>query len=344
MLQTDYLPLIELLKEDRVISAMASARIQRWTLTLSNYQYHLGYRPSTKICHVDGLSRLPLPDTHGRVSVPEEVVLALTTMNDKPITAEHIARWTATDPIISCVLQFVERGWPCDVCIRKDELSVQHGVLMWGARIIVSPKGDTLFKELHETHPGIVKMNALARSYIWWPGLDDEAEMCVKDCTTCQLHSKQPPVAQLHLWEWPGRTWHRIHIDYAGPFEGRMILIIVDAHSNCIDAHVVSAATTSTTVTKLRQTFVILGLPSTVVSDNGSCFCSVEFGQFCRANTIKHIKFSPYHPSSNSLAERSVHTVKAGLNKTNGNIDDRLYIFLARYMVTPQATTGRAPS
>ena len=147
---------------------------------------------------------------------------------------------------------------------------------MWGARVIVPPKGrDTLLKELHETHPGIVKMKALARSYIWWAGLDAEIEMFVKDCTTCHLHSKQPPVAPLRPWEWPGRTWHRINIDYAGPFEGRMILIIVDAHSKYIDAHVV-AATTSATLTKLRQTFAILGLPSAVVSDNGSCFCSEE--------------------------------------------------------------------
>ena len=36
LLQTDHMPLLGLLKEDRTISAMASARIQRWALTLSN--------------------------------------------------------------------------------------------------------------------------------------------------------------------------------------------------------------------------------------------------------------------------------------------------------------------
>ena len=348
VLQTDHLPLIGLLKEDRAISAMTSARIQRWALTPSNCQYHLEYRPGMSIRHAGELSRLPLPDTPGRVPVPEEMVLALTTMNDTPITAEHIARWTAPDPILSQVLQFVERGWPCDVTRdcesytrRKHELGVQHGVLMWGARVFVPPKGrDTLLNELHETHPGIVKMKALARSYIWWSGLDTEIEMCVKDCTTCQLHRKEPPVAPLHPREWPGLKWHRIHINYAGPFEGHMILIIVDAHSKYIDAHVVSAATTSATLTKLRQTFAILGLASTVVSDNGSCFCIEEFEQFCRANGIKHTKSSPYHPYRNGLAERAVQTVKAGLKKTNGNLEDRLYTFLARYRVTPQATTG----
>ena len=37
-IQTDHKPLLGLLKEDRAISPMASARIQRWALTLSNYQ------------------------------------------------------------------------------------------------------------------------------------------------------------------------------------------------------------------------------------------------------------------------------------------------------------------
>ena len=158
---------------------------------------------------------------------------------------------------------------------------------MWGARIVVPPKGiDTLLKELHETHPGIVKMKALARSYIWWPGLDTEIEMCVNDCMTSQLHNKQPPVEPLHPWEWPGRTWHSIHIDYAGLFEGRMIFIIVDVHSKYIDARDVSAAMISATLPKLRQTFAMLWLPSTVVSENESCFCSDGFELFCRANRI----------------------------------------------------------
>ena len=167
----------------------------------------------------------------------------------------------------------------------------------------------------------------------------------MKDCSTCQVYSKQPPVAPLHPWAWPGRTWHRIHIDYAGPFEGRMLLIIVDAHSKYIDAHVVSAATISVTLTKLRQTFATLGLPSTLVSDNGSCFTSEEFEQFCRANGIKHIKSSPYHPSGNGLAGLgAAQTVKARLNKTFGNLEDRLYTFLSHYRVIPHAATGRAPA
>ena len=107
-------------------------------------------------------------------------------------------------------------------------------------------------------------MKAVARNYLWWPGLDTEIEMRVEDGAIRQLHSKQPPAAPLHPWEWPGQTWHWAHIDCASPFEGRMILIIVDVHNTYIDVRVVSAATTSATITKLRQTFAGVCLPNII--------------------------------------------------------------------------------
>ena len=118
-----------------------------------------------------------------------------------------------------------------------------------------------------------------------------------------------------------------------------MLLIIVDAHSKFIDAHIVSSAPTSVTLTKLRQTFSFTGLRHTIVSDNGSCFTSDEFEQFWRANGIKHVS-----SSSNGAAERAVQTVKCGLRKTKGNLEDRLYTLLTRYRVAPHGTTGRAPA
>ena len=77
---------------------MASARIQRWALTPSNYQHTLEYKPGPSIGHADVLSRLPLPYVPTQVPVPEEAVLALSTMDETLITADTIANWTAKDP------------------------------------------------------------------------------------------------------------------------------------------------------------------------------------------------------------------------------------------------------
>ena len=54
-------PLQYLLNENKAVPAMASARLQRWALTLSAYHHTISCRPGEKIANSDGLSRLPLP-------------------------------------------------------------------------------------------------------------------------------------------------------------------------------------------------------------------------------------------------------------------------------------------
>ena len=62
-------------------------------------------------------------------------------------------------------------------------------------------------------------------------------------------------------------------------------------------------------------------------------------------NGIRHLTSAPYHPATNGSAERAVQTLKAGLKKVPGNsLEERLDRFLFQYSITPQSTTGFAPS
>lgn len=94
------------------------------------------------------------------------------------------------------------------------------------------------------------------------------------------------------------------------------------------------------TISKLRTLFATHGLPEQIVSDNGAGFWSAEFHHFTAQNGIKHIFTSPYHPSSNGLAERAVQIFKNTVSKLEGPIDLRLLRFLLNYRVTPQTTTA----
>ena len=53
---------------------------------------------------------------------------------------------------------------------------------------------------------------------------------------------------------------------------------------------------------------------------------------------------SPFHPSSNGLAEKAVQPVKSGLKKMRGDLEDRLISVLFKYRITPHTTTGETPS
>ena len=122
--------------------------------------------------------------------------------------------------------------------------------------------------------------------------LDKDLEKMVQRCDTCQLHNKSPPAAPLHPWDWPEKLWTHIHIDYAGPFLGKM-LSVVDATSKRVETHIMSSTTSTATVNKLREIFAQHRLPEVLVSDNAANFISEEFATFVRKNGIIHVTSAP---------------------------------------------------
>ena len=167
----------------------------------------------------------------------------------------------------------------------------------------------------------------------------------VRKCEKCQLNQKTPALAALHPWEWPRRPWARIHIDHAGPFQGKLFLVVVDAHSKWLDVVTVPSTTSQATVKAFKPMFACHGLPELIVSDNGTAFTSLEFQEFLKRNGVRHITSAPYHPATNGLAERAVQSFKEGLKKSaDGDIETRLARFLFHYQTTPHTTTGITPA
>ena len=349
---TDHKPLVSLFDVRKAIPQMGSPRVQRWAVHLSAYEYKIVYKEGKSHANADALSRLPLRGT-GSEKEETEQVLMMDLLDDSLVDTQQLKRWTARDVILSQVHEYVLKGWPTKPGSqfqpyhqRQMELSVRDGCVLWGARVIIPTKGrEKILKLLHQSHSGMSRMKSLARSYVWWPGMDQDVEKEVRACEECQKHQKSPPSAPLHPWEWPEAPWSRIHMDYAGPFLGEMFLIIVDSHSKWMDVYPMKTSTSHATIEKLRQSFSIFGLPKMAVSDNGSCFTSAEFETFMKNNGIQHVRSAPFHPSSNGLAERAVQTFKDGMLKTKGEtIQTRVSRFLFSYRITPHATTGLSPA
>ncbi|XP_058811007.1 uncharacterized protein K02A2.6-like [Topomyia yanbarensis] len=191
-------------------------------------------------------------------------------------------------------------------------------------------------------------MKGIARSFVYWPGIDTDIEKTAKSCAECARQAHAPSKFSEHHWQYPNGPWERIHIDYAGPVAGSMLLIIVDAYSKWLEVKVTNSMTTAATIGIIDELFSRYGAPVTIVSDNGPQFTSAEFKEFLQNSGVKFHKLSaPYHPATNGQAERYVQTTKDALKAmgtTASTLQSNLNNFLQRYRIAPHATTGESPS
>ncbi|UYV67469.1 K02A2.6-like [Cordylochernes scorpioides] len=170
--------------------------------------------------------------------------------------------------------------------------------------IIPDSLREYVLKIIHENHIGVNKMKTLARSSVYWPGMDEQIEKLSKSCSTCMENTSKLPKQEFTEWTPPNKVWKRIHLDYFY-FAGKTFLILVDAHSNWIECQMVPNTSAGFCIDFLRECLARYGIPEVAVMDNGPPFRSYEIKTFFERNGI-HAMFSPaYHPESNGLAEVS---------------------------------------
>lgn len=199
------------------------------------------------------------------------------------------------------------------------------------------PKGkiDDKFQVREESLSLVI---AIARSYVYWPGLDKDIEHMVKACQLCASAAKssvhQPP----EKWAEVTGPWKRVHVDSAGPIDDMYFLVIVDAFTKWPEIIATTRISAAATITLLRGVCARLGMPNIIVSDNGTQFTSSEFADFCAENGITHLRTASYHPQSNGQAERFVDTFKRALRKirvSTRSLQEALDVFLLTYRSTP---------
>ena len=297
---------------------------------------------------------MPLKGTHAEEGAYVRV-FQVRQLDALPIVAADVRWGTRSDRVLGKVLQFAREGWPSappgeefkPYFERKHEMSIENDCLLWGMRVIVPAVfREQLLAELHQDHPGVVKMKCIAWSHMWWPGMDSAIEKVAKSCEACHEAKQGPTKAPFNPWVWPSRPWQRIHMDYAGPFMGENFLLVIDAHSKWGEVVEINSTTSSKTIAVLRQLFATYGLPQQLVSDNGPQFTSDEFAAFLKGNGVQHSRCTPYHPASNGEAERFVRTFKEAMKASHYEgltLQHRLQNFLLTYRSTPHSTTNQAP-
>ena len=80
---------------------------------------------------------------------------------------------------------------------------------------------------------------------------DEDIERQVGSCPECVEQLKMPPKAENHHWQPCTAPWERIHIDFAGPFQNSMFLIVIDAYSKWPEVVPMQSTTSTKTIERL---------------------------------------------------------------------------------------------
>ena len=272
------------------------------------------------------------------------------------ITTKKLKEKTATDPILTKVLFYIQQGWPEKSKIpvhllpfyeKRNEISYERKLLLWNHRIIIPTSlHNDILNELHLAHFGITTMRHQASATVWWPKINEDIEKFVKLCKPCQRFQNKMPENPLIPWNVPDEPWERLHLDFTGPFKGKQWLIIIDAYSRWLEVIPVPSANSDYVIKCLRKLFATFGVCKQAVTDNGSPFTSSTLKKFLEANRVHHIAVTPYHSRSNGMAERPIQTFKKHFLRaaeTYLEESQRLALFLFAYRRRIHIATGKSP-
>ncbi|XP_063542080.1 uncharacterized protein K02A2.6-like [Cydia strobilella] len=200
-LVTDHKPLISIFGPQTGVPSMTSSRMQRWALLLMAYDFDIQYVNSAGNC-ADALSRLPIGQSK-EVDPPEQSYLHFAS-DALFLDCNEVRLKTAKDPLLGRVVNYIKNGWPDSAEIREmqpyfnrqKELYLELDCVMWGHRVVLPEVcREMVLRELHEPHMGVVKTKAMARSYVWWPGMDEAIEARCRACDACAAVAPAPPAS-----------------------------------------------------------------------------------------------------------------------------------------------------
>lgn len=364
ILQTDNEALSKILGPKYGIPKMAARRLQYWAIFLGGFDYEIQHIKS-KNNPADYLSRVSTnvqPNNSKNSDILEKnfeinTVNYINKSNLSILNWQTVQKETQKDKMLCDILRYSRDGWPLKNDVgenyepffkRKNEITVEKECILWGYRVII-PKNiqDDVMCELHASHLGVNRMKEIARSYFWWPSMDDDIEGITKNCLICLQNHKNPEKTKLSVWPQPPTVWHRLHADFLGPLYSKMFLVVIDAYSKWPEAFVMSNITAQKTVQVFKNIFIRYGYPLHLVTDNGPTWTSEEFKFFCKKVGVKQSFSPPYYPATNGLAERFVESFKSHVVKiveSGQTVEYACNLFLFDYRCTVHKTTGQSPA
>ena len=246
MVLTDHKPLLPLLQ---AAYKAPSARLRRWALAITDFDFDIKYEPGATHFLPDYLSRVHHDDTYQGEYEPEVGSELFAISGDETeLAIATIMREQLRDGELAQVMEYLEEGeLPIDgeEALRVMNLS-DHTALLppwvlyrcanktnkkqkytWLRQRIMVPTSlvTQVLKLLHNDvlvggHVGVTALTTKITDKFYWHNIHADILDYVKRCRTCALRKRAPHYKALaRSWDAPTRPWEVVQCDFIGPLK-----------------------------------------------------------------------------------------------------------------------------
>ena len=338
-------------------------RIERCVMDIQEFDYEVTHRPG-KECIADFMSRkhsdrqgtspVKVQESQTKNIVQSEICQAIHV--ESAITIKEVQQATAEWDLTMKIKKMIsERPKSCkDPELSPyfrviDELTIIDGMICKNKKILIPPSLQKRAIRLsHRMHQGISKTKAFARSFCWFPGIDQMIENKIRTCLQCQLvqdTTTEKPIKPRILPEGP---WQQVEMDFQGPYpNGQYIFVMMDRYARWPEIKVMTKAPNAEmTIKAMEEIFQRNGVPMICQSDNGSPFQSAEMTTYANQKGYEPVHVTPEWPRANGMVERFNRSMKEALQAANlegENFTKAVHQFAEMYRATPHSATNISP-
>lgn len=361
---TDHKPLVPILTR-YTLDQIENPRLLRLVMKMQMYQFVVSWRNGKDHYIADALSRAPVDeptaedllaeqdDDLSAENMPTIAIVHESTDEDRTIPdrkRDTILDAASKDTCYQKLMEAVEQGFPHrrqDLIAElhpywniREQLWSNHGIVMKGICTVVPQElRHSALRDLHASHQGQERTKRRARQTVYWPGIGNDIENVVRNCSRCRERQSSLPKEPLISEPVPVFPFQVTAADLF-TCQGSHYIVYVDVKSGWPSVYELgSAMGAGDVIIPLRRWFAEVGVPDKLKTDGGPQFTSNKFKDFCRRWQVHHEISSPHYPQSNGHAEAAVKVVKNLIYKTttDGNLDnDAFQRGILEYRNTPR--------
>lgn len=290
-----------------------TGRLARWQVQLQQYDFTLIHRKGKEHIVPDMLSRA-VPKLDFLVNDTPPVVVDKWYLGMVKKVKSHPLKFSGWRENQGRLWKYVKCPYP--------ELNPEDE--NW-KEVVPKEERVRIIASVHEPptcgHTGVYKTFKRAAEKYYWPKMRSDIARFVRRCVVCLQHKAETglPKAKMVSHSKPHRPWEVVSTDLIGPLPrskgGNVFLLVVTDYLTKFVLLQPLRRATSQAVARFMENhvFLLFGVPSTVLCDNGPQYRGSDFRKLAETYKVRLKYNANYHPRANPT-ERTNRTLKTMLS------------------------------